>query len=65
MRQRQKKLKITPCQQIVASLSFFQFMANLINPIYGQISKALSVRLTFPLKVPFILQKLKIDFKNL
>ena len=54
---------MTSCWDIVMSLSFFQFMANL-EPSRNRISDEESVKLTFSLKVTFILQKLKTKLKN-
>ena len=55
-KQRQKNLTMTSPQQIVTSLSFFQFMANL-EPSGSRIPEAESVKLTFSLKVTFNLTK--------
>ena len=53
-KQSQKKLALTICQQILTSLSIFQFMANMEQ--YGsQILGKLSVKITFSLKVTFFL----------
>ena len=51
-----KKLMMTSCQQFVTSLPFFRFMANL-EPSGSRIPDALSVKLTFSLKVTFYLTK--------
>ena len=57
-----KKLTVTSCQQIVTSLSFFQFMDNLESS-RGRIPDAYSVKLTFSLKYfkKVILQNLKTE----
>ena len=55
-KQRQKNLTMTSHQQIMTSLSFFQFMANL-EPSGSRIPEAESVKLTFSLKVTFNLTK--------
>ena len=55
-KQCQKNLTMTSHQQIVTSLSFFQFMANL-EPSGSRIPEAESVKLTFSLKVTFNLTK--------
>ena len=52
-----ENLKMISCGQIVMLLSFFQFMANL-EPPGNQIPDAWSIKFTFSLIVPFILQKL-------
>ena len=51
-----KNLTITPCQEIVTSLSFFQFMANL-QPSGSWIRDGWSIELTFSLIVTFYLTK--------
>ena len=43
---------ITPCQQIVTSLSFFRFIANL-QPSESGIPDAWSIKFTFSLTVTF------------
>ena len=53
-----KTFVITSCQQIVPSLSFFRFMANL-EQSGSRILDVWSVKLTFSLKITFYLQKLK------
>ena len=55
-RQRQKRWKMTPCQQIKTSLLIFQFMANL-KQSGSRIPDAWSVKLTFSLIVIFYLTK--------
>ena len=55
-RQRQKNLTMTPHQQIVASLSFFQFMSDL-EQSGSQIPDAWFLKLTFSLRVTFCLTK--------
>ena len=47
---------MTSCWEIVTSLSFFQFMANL-EPSRSQIPDAWSVKLTFSLTITFYLTK--------
>ena len=59
-----KKVTVTSCQQIVMSLSFFQFMANL-QPFGNRIPDAWSIKLTFSLTITFYLTKLKTELKNL
>ena len=51
-----KKLMVMSCQQIVTSLSLFQFMANL-EQSGNQILNAWSVKFTFSLTVTFYLTK--------
>ena len=51
-----KKMVMTSCQQMMRSLSFFQFMANL-EQSGSPIPVAQSVKLTFLLKVTFHLTK--------
>ena len=51
-----KKLTMTSYRQIVMSLSIFQFMANL-EQSGSRIQEALSIKLTFPLKITFYLIK--------
>ena len=51
-RERQKKLTMMSCQQIVTSLSFFQFMANL-EQSRSQIPEAQSVKVLFLLIITF------------
>ena len=55
-RQRQKRWKMTSCQQIKTSLLIFQFMANL-KQSGSRIPDAWSVKLTFSLMVIFYLTK--------
>ena len=51
-----KKMMMTSCQQMVTSLPFFQFIANL--ELYGsQILGAQSMKLTFSSKVTFYVTK--------
>ena len=50
-----KKLAMTPCQQIVTLLYFFQFLANL-QPSRSRIPEAWYIELTFSLTVTFYLQ---------
>ena len=56
LRQRQKKLKMTSCQKIVMSLSFFWFMVNL-EQFRSWIPEAWPNKLTFSLIVTFYLRK--------
>ena len=51
-----KYLTVTSCQQIVTSLSFFRFMANL-EQSGNRIPEVWSVKLTFLLTVIFYLTK--------
>ena len=51
-----KKLTMMSCQQIVASLSSIQFMANL-QSYRSQIPDAWSLKLTFSLTITFYLRK--------
>ena len=50
----QKKLAMFSCQQIVTSLSFFPFVANL-QPSRSQIPDAWSIKFTFSLIATFYL----------
>ena len=59
-----KILMMTSCKQTVTSFSFFQFMANL-EPFRRRIPDAEFVKLTFPLKLPFLVQTLKAELKKL
>ena len=59
-----KHLTMTSCWQIVTSLSFFQFMANLQS--FGKwIPDAWSIKLAFSLSSLFIFQNLKTELKIL
>ena len=51
-----KKLAMTPCREIVTSLSFFQFIANL-EQFGSWISDVYPVKLRFSLIVTFYLLK--------
>ena len=53
-----------PCQQIVTSLSFFRFMANL-QPFRDHIPVAWPVKHTFSLIMTFYLTKPESRTKNL
>ena len=55
-RQRQKKLTVTSCRQIVKSLAFSQFMANL-QPSVSRMQDAWSITLTIPSIATFYLTK--------
>ena len=59
-----KKFEMTSCQQIVTSLSFLQFMANL-KQSGTRIPDAWSVKLTFLLIITFYLTKTENRTKNL
>ena len=60
-----KNLTTTSCLQIVTSLSFFRFMANL-EQSESRRPDAWSVKLTFSKILSYIiLQKLKIELKTL
>ena len=58
IKQCQKNLAMTSCQQIVTSLVFFQFMANL-EQSRGRIPDAQSVKFTFSLTAAFYLTKIE------
>ena len=51
-----KYLTMTPCQQIVTPLSFFQFMDNFKQATTSQIPNAWTVKLTFWLIISFYLK---------
>ena len=55
-RQRQQKLIMTSCRQIVTQLSLFRFMANL-EQSRSRFPDAWLVKLTFSLKITFYLTK--------
>ena len=61
---RSKNLTMASCQQVMMSLSFYQFMANL-EQSGGWILDAWCIKLVFSLIVSFTLQKLKKELKNL
>ena len=63
-RQRQKNFAMTSCQQIVSSLSFLQFMANL-EQSGSRIPDSWSIKLTFSLIIIFYLTKTENRTKNL
>ena len=56
IRRHQKKLMMMSCQQIVISLIFFQFMANL-EQFGSQITEAWSLKLIFSLTLTLYLKK--------
>ena len=63
-RQRQKRLTMTSCQEIVTLLSFSRFMANL-EQSRSRIPDVESVKLTFSLRITFYLTKTENRTKKL
>ena len=59
-----KKLTVTLCREIVTSLSFFGFLANL-EQSGGRIPDTESAEIMFSVTVTFCLTKLKTQLKNL